>query len=192
MTPRPPPPRRAVERDGTRAAPAPARAAAWASAGEDSMPAYSYLVGQIKVHDPEKWAVYVAGVAVSLAPFGDRSEIVFRGKRVRPALCGNPTAHPHRPSPSARWPPSSSSHHFTSGDHNAARITDVLLPARARSHWLLTPRAPLSAGNSRWATCLGRWTRARHNGRDQICRRGDTVGVAQLGAVPGPPVLYTP
>ena len=43
------------------------------------MPAY--LVGQIRLRDPDLWRRYVAGVAESLAPY--QAEVVFRGRRVR-------------------------------------------------------------------------------------------------------------
>ena len=36
------------------------------------------LVGQVRVRDADKWAVYVAGVAASLAPHPD-AEVLFRG-----------------------------------------------------------------------------------------------------------------
>lgn len=42
------------------------------------MPAY--LIGTMTVKDPALWALYVEGVAKSLAPFD--AELVFRGKRV--------------------------------------------------------------------------------------------------------------
>ena len=38
-----------------------------------------YLIGQIRVKDPELWQEYVAGVSESIAPFN--AKIVFRGKR---------------------------------------------------------------------------------------------------------------
>jgi len=40
----------------------------------------AYLVGQIRVKDPQKWQAYVAGVADSLKPY--EAQIVFRGKRL--------------------------------------------------------------------------------------------------------------
>lgn len=39
----------------------------------------AYLIGHIRVIDPEAWRTYVAGVAESLRPF--KAEIVFRGRR---------------------------------------------------------------------------------------------------------------
>ncbi len=41
----------------------------------------AYLVGQIRLRDPDLWKRYIAGVAESLAPF--QAEVVFRGRRVR-------------------------------------------------------------------------------------------------------------
>ena len=43
------------------------------------MPAY--LVGQVRLRDPDLWRRYVAGVAESLAPY--QAEVVFRGRRAR-------------------------------------------------------------------------------------------------------------
>lgn len=39
----------------------------------------AYLVGQINVIDPEKWAAYCSQVPDTLSPWG--AEIVFRGRR---------------------------------------------------------------------------------------------------------------
>ncbi len=39
----------------------------------------AYLVGHIRVRDPELWKEYVAGVPGTLRPFG--GEVVFRGRR---------------------------------------------------------------------------------------------------------------
>lgn len=39
----------------------------------------AYLVGHIRVRDPELWKEYVAGVAGTLRPFG--GEVLFRGRR---------------------------------------------------------------------------------------------------------------
>eukprot|EP01051_Picozoa_sp_SAG22_P024020 SAG22_NODE_6464_length_851_cov_0.711436_2_plen_150_part_00 len=61
------------------------RSAAAESGGQQhllsTMPAF--LVGQVKVKDPAKWAEYVRGVATSLAPFerAGRAEIVMRGTK---------------------------------------------------------------------------------------------------------------
>lgn len=41
-------------------------------------PPSAYLIGQIKIKDPELWQRYVTGVAASLSPFG--AELVFRGQ----------------------------------------------------------------------------------------------------------------
>lgn len=41
----------------------------------------AYLVGQVRLRDPELWKRYVAGVAESLAPYD--AEVVFRGRRAR-------------------------------------------------------------------------------------------------------------
>ncbi len=43
------------------------------------MPAY--LVGQIRLRDPDLWHRYIDGVAASLAPYA--AEVVFRGRRAR-------------------------------------------------------------------------------------------------------------
>jgi len=40
------------------------------------MPAY--LIGHIRVKDPDPWSVYVEGVRKSLLPFG--AEVLFRGR----------------------------------------------------------------------------------------------------------------
>ena len=45
----------------------------------------AYLIGHITVKDPDRWKIYTAGVAESLAPFG--GEVIFRGKRAA-VLCG--------------------------------------------------------------------------------------------------------
>jgi uncharacterized protein (DUF1330 family) len=39
----------------------------------------AYLIGHIRVKDPEPWAVYLEGVKQSLLPFA--AEIVFRGRQ---------------------------------------------------------------------------------------------------------------
>ena len=41
--------------------------------------AETYLIGQIQVRDPDKWAKYVAAVGETLAPWG--AEVVFRGRK---------------------------------------------------------------------------------------------------------------
>lgn len=50
---------------------------------------HAYLVGQITVKDPQKWARYTQQVPDTLAPWG--AELVFRGKQLA-ALAG---ANPH-------------------------------------------------------------------------------------------------
>ena len=45
----------------------------------------AYVVGQIRVKDPEKWAVYRSQVPATLAPW--HAELVFRGTQVA-ALAG--------------------------------------------------------------------------------------------------------
>ena len=39
----------------------------------------AYLIGHIKVKDPDLWQVYIAGVQKSLVPF--ETDVVFRGQR---------------------------------------------------------------------------------------------------------------
>lgn len=39
----------------------------------------AYLVGHIRVRDPERWKHYVAGVPGTLGPFG--GQVLFRGRR---------------------------------------------------------------------------------------------------------------
>lgn len=50
---------------------------------------HAYLVGNITVKDPAKWADYTRQVPATLVPWG--AELVFRGKRVA-AFSGR---HPH-------------------------------------------------------------------------------------------------
>ena len=51
---------------------------------------HAYLVGQITVRNPEKWAEYTSQVPGTLAPWG--AELVFRGKQVAALSGENP--HP--------------------------------------------------------------------------------------------------
>jgi uncharacterized protein (DUF1330 family) len=50
---------------------------------------HAYLVGQVTIKSPQKWAEYTRQVPDTLAPWG--AELVFRGKQVA-ALAG---ANPH-------------------------------------------------------------------------------------------------
>lgn len=51
---------------------------------------HAYVVGQITVKQPEKWAEYRSQVPATIAPFG--GELVFRGTQVA-AFAGH-TPHP--------------------------------------------------------------------------------------------------
>ena len=51
---------------------------------------HAYLIGQVTVKRPEKWAEYTRQVPGTLAPWG--AELVFRGKQV--AVLAGENAHP--------------------------------------------------------------------------------------------------
>jgi len=70
---------------------------------------HAYVVGQLTVKDPVKWAEYRARVPQTLAPWG--AEIVFRGRQAA-ALAGD-NAHPDIVV--VRFPDLAAAHHwFTS------------------------------------------------------------------------------
>ncbi|WP_432451983.1 DUF1330 domain-containing protein [Agarivorans sp. QJM3NY_29] len=46
----------------------------------------AYLIGQIKVKDPQRWKRYVAGVDISLEPF--KAKLLMRGEQHQ-VLAGN-------------------------------------------------------------------------------------------------------
>ena len=50
----------------------------------------AYLIGHIRIKNPDKWKTYVEGVQQSLIPF--EAEVVFRGRRAT-VLAGE---HPHQ------------------------------------------------------------------------------------------------
>ncbi len=52
---------------------------------------HAYVVGQVTVHDPERWMEYVARVPETLAPWG--GELLMRGQRTQ-VLAGQP-GHPN-------------------------------------------------------------------------------------------------
>ncbi|MCC5883012.1 MAG: DUF1330 domain-containing protein [Halomonas sp.] len=51
----------------------------------------AYVIGQVTVHDPERWMEYVERVPATLAPWG--GEVVMRGQRTD-MLAGEP-GHPN-------------------------------------------------------------------------------------------------
>ncbi|MCE8038594.1 MAG: DUF1330 domain-containing protein [Halomonadaceae bacterium] len=51
----------------------------------------AYVVGQVTVHDPERWMEYVERVPETLAPWG--GEVIMRGQRTA-MLAGEP-GHPN-------------------------------------------------------------------------------------------------
>ncbi|GAB3661589.1 DUF1330 domain-containing protein [Ramlibacter alkalitolerans] len=51
---------------------------------------YAFLVGQITVKQPDKWAEYTSQVPGTLVPWG--AELVFRGKQVAALAGSNPHA----------------------------------------------------------------------------------------------------
>jgi uncharacterized protein (DUF1330 family) len=58
----------------------------------------AYVIGQITIKDPDKWAEYRSRVPETLVPWG--AELVLRGKRAR-VLSGQ---HPHTDTVVIRFP----------------------------------------------------------------------------------------
>lgn len=82
----------------------------------------AYVIGQITVKDPDKWAEYRSRVPETLAPWG--AELVLRGTRAK-VLSGQ---HPHTDTVVIRFPDPETVDKW----HNSAAYQD-LVPLRAEA-----------------------------------------------------------